>query len=149
MCGAREDDALASRIREGFSKQGFMLLLGAELAEVSPGYCRLAVPYGEALTQQHGLFHGGVTATLVDNAAGVAGYTLMSADEQPLTVEFKISLVAPARGHRLEARARVVKSGRRLKHVQVEAFTLSDDGETLVAVGLATIAATRSVSMKD
>lgn len=46
----------------------------------------------------------------------------MSANEQPLTVEFKINFLAPAQGDALEARAKVVKSGRRLKHVAVEVF---------------------------
>ncbi len=98
------------------------------------------------MTQQHGLFHGGVTATLADNAAGFAGYTLMDEDEQPLSLEFKISFIAPARGETLEARARVVKAGRRLKHVQVEVFVVDAENESLVGLALATIASTRSVA---
>lgn len=145
----REGEALQAHVREGVAKQAFMTLIGAELSEVAPGSCRLAVAYSPDLTQQHGFFHGGVTATLVDNAAGIAGYTLMSDDEQPLSVEFKISFVAPAMGDRLEARARVIKNGRRLKYVQVEAFTLKHGNETLVAIGLATVAATRSVSVRE
>lgn len=96
-----------------------MELIGAILEEVSPGTCRISVPYSEKITQQHGFFHGGVTATLADNAAGFAGYTMMSADEQLLSVEFKISLISPAEGSSLEARARVVKNGRRLKFAHV------------------------------
>ena len=69
----------------------------------------------------------------------------MGADEQPLSVEFKINFLAPARGDMLEARARVIRSGRRLKHVNVEIFALDTDGETLVAVALATIASSRAV----
>jgi uncharacterized protein (TIGR00369 family) len=140
---------LEARVRRGFEKQGFMKTLGAELVEVSPGECRIAVPYSSELTQQHGLFHGGVTATLADNTAGFAGYTLMADDEQPLGVEFKISFVAPAEGERLEARAKVVNNGRRLKHARVEIFSLDGNEERLVAIALATIAATRSVAETD
>ena len=139
-------DDLESRVRRGFAKQGFMALIGANLVDVGPGVCRLAVPFSDGVTQQHGLFHGGVTAPLADNAAGIAGYTLMSEGEQPLSVEFKINFVAPARGETLEARARVVRNGRRLKHVHAEVFALDRGSEEIVAVALATIAATTSVS---
>lgn len=133
------------RVRRGFAAQGLMTTLEATLVSVEPGACSISVPYSERVTQQHGLFHGGVTATLADNAAGIAGYTLMNEDEQPLSLEFKISFIAPARGDSLEARARVVKAGRRLKHVQVEVFAVDADTENLVALALATIASTRSV----
>jgi uncharacterized protein (TIGR00369 family) len=133
------------RVRAGFARQGLMATLGARLGAVAPGECTIAVPYSERITQQHGLFHGGVTATLADNAAGFAAYTLMAGDEQPLSVEFKVNLLAPARGDSLEARARVLRAGRRLKHVAVDIFALAGEEQTLVAVALATITSTRSV----
>ncbi len=138
-------DDFLERVERGFSGQGFMSFIGARLTRVEIGVCHIAVPFSEQLTQQHGFFHGGLTATLADNAAGFAGYTQMSADEQPLSVEFKINFVAPAEGQKLEARARVVRNGRRLKHVQVEVFASRDAEERLVAVALATIAATHGV----
>ena len=63
------------RAQNGFDKQGLMSTLGATLGEVQAGYCSIVVPYSERVTQQHGFFHGGVTAALADNAAGFAGYT--------------------------------------------------------------------------
>ncbi|MGB0846052.1 MAG: PaaI family thioesterase [Thiolinea sp.] len=139
------DDLLTARVKEGFDKQGFMHTLGAELSHVAEGKCSIRLAYSEALTQQHGLFHGGVTSTLADNAAGFAAYTLMSGDEQPLTVEFKISFLEPGLGDALEARARVLRSGRRLKHVQVDVYALDADGEKQVAAALATVAASKVV----
>ncbi len=139
-------DDFEKRVRSGFSKQGFMTRLDAKLVEVGLGVCRITVPYSKHVTQQHGFFHGGVTATLADNAAGFAGYSQMSADEQPLSVEFKINFVAPAEGEMLEARARVVRNGRRLKHVSVEVFAIQGGKERLVAVALATIVATSTVT---
>ena len=133
------------RIRRGFSKQGLMSTLGAAITEVKLGYCSIAVPYSQGITQQHGFFHGGVTAAIADNAAGFASYTLMEKGEQPLSLEFKINLIAPARGDSIEARATVLKAGRRIKHVTVNVYCIEDDSETLVAAALATVVSTRAV----
>jgi uncharacterized protein (TIGR00369 family) len=140
------DDAL-ERVRRGFAAQGFMRALGAALELVEAGECHIAVPFSDALTQQHGLYHGGVSATLADNAAGFAGYSLMSADEQPLSVEFKINFVAPASGEALVGKAVVLRNGRRLKVVEAKVYARKAGEETLVAVALATIASTTSFGM--
>lgn len=137
------------RVTTGFAKQGFMSTIGAGIRDIQPGSCSVVVPYSARLTQQHGFFHAGVTATLADNAAGFAAYSLMHGDEQPLTAEFKISLVAPARGDELVAKAKVLKSGRRLKFVNVEVFAIQEERENLVAAALATIVATKSVPHPD
>ncbi|MDX1395443.1 MAG: PaaI family thioesterase [Gemmatimonadota bacterium] len=138
-------DGTLERVRRGFAAQGFMRTLGAELEHVEAGECHIAVRFSDELTQQHGLFHGGVTATLADNAAAGAGYSLMSTDEQPLTVEFKINFVAPARGDGLVGKARVLRNGRRLKVVESKVFARDGGTENLVAAALATIASTGSV----
>ena len=136
---------LVERIRRGFYGQGFMHTLGAELSRVAPGECVIQLQYNEGLTQQHGLFHGGVTSTLADNAAGFACYTLMEDSEQPLTIEFKISFLEAGNGQLLEARAKVLRAGRRIKHAQTDVFAIDDSGEKLIAVALVTIATTKSV----
>ncbi len=139
------DELLRERVQQGFEQQGFMHTLGAELTQVAVGECSIRLAYREALTQQHGLFHGGVTATLADNAAGFAAYTTMTGEQQPLTVEFKVSFLAPGLGEALEARAKVLRAGRRVKHVQVEVYALDAAGEQLVAAALATVAASSAV----
>ncbi len=136
---------LQARVRNSFAKQGLMSTLGAEVRQVEPGYCTIRLPYSDRVTQQHGFFHGGTTASLADTAAGFASYTLMDEDQQPLTVEFKINFIAPAHGDALEARATVMKSGYRLKHVNVEVYALSDEGEVLIALVLATVTASKAV----
>jgi acyl-coenzyme A thioesterase PaaI-like protein len=57
---------IAKRIREGVGLQGFMTHIGAEISELARGTCTLAVDRRPELLQQHGFFHGGVTAFLVD-----------------------------------------------------------------------------------
>jgi len=78
------------RIRDSFDRQGFMRTLGAVLESVEPGTVTITCGFDEALTQQHGLFHGGVVESLVDVACGYAALSVMPADREVLTVEFPI-----------------------------------------------------------
>ena len=78
------------------------------------GACDIAVDFRPELSQQHGFFHGGLSARSADSAGGYAAFSLMPADASVLTVEYKINLLAPAQGARLIARGRVTKPGRTL-----------------------------------
>ncbi len=131
------------RVRKSFEDQRFMGFIGARLGEVSEGRCEILLPFRHDLTQQHGFFHGGIVATLADNAGGFAGYTMMSDSEQPLSVEFKINLLSKAVGDGLVARARVLKNGRRIKVCQTDVYCHADGVETLCAVALVSVIATR------
>ncbi len=91
------------RVRAGFHGQPFMSFLGAELSAVGVGSCEIRLPFQKSLTQQHGFFHGGVIATLADNAGAGAAYSQMAEGEQPLSVEFKINLLAEKTGEALES----------------------------------------------
>src|SRR6478609_12058034 len=97
---------IESRIRDSVGRQGFMTHVGAELSELSRGACTLAVDRRPELLQQHGLFHGGVTAFLVDNATTIAAAA--SRGQAALTAEYKLNLLSPAVGERLICRARVI-----------------------------------------
>ncbi len=131
----------AARVRDSFSRQPFMGYIGATMARVEPGFCEIHLPYREELTQQHGYIHGGCMATLADNAAGYAAYTLMAADASPLTVEYKLNILRPGAGHTLIARGRVLKPGRTLTVVNAEIFALNDGVETLCVTSLQTLMA--------
>ena len=102
------------RIRESFDRQGFMRTLGAVLESVEPGTVTITCGFAEGLTQQHGLFHGGVVASLVDVACGYAALSVMPADREVLTVEFKINFLKPAQTERVFAVGQVVQAGRTL-----------------------------------
>ena len=49
----------AARVRESFARQGVMTLIGAELVDVAPGYCAIALAPRPQISQQHGYVHGG------------------------------------------------------------------------------------------
>ncbi len=131
---APRDPAFARRVADSFARQGAMAHLGAELAAVGPGAVEIRLPYRAEVSQQHGFFHGGVVATIADSAGGYAAYSLMPRDASVLTVEYKINLVAPAKGQALVARGRVVKPGRTLSVTAVDVFAVDGGRETLCAV---------------
>ncbi len=130
------------RVKKGFEAQSFMKLLGAKIPVIEEGYVEIEVPFKDELLQQHGFFHGGVVATLADNAGGFAGNTLMDESEQPLSIEFKINLLNPAKGDRLIAKARVIKNGRRIKVCEVNVYGVNDEGEKHCAVAIVSVIAT-------
>jgi uncharacterized protein (TIGR00369 family) len=123
-----------ARVRSSFARQGAMRLLAARLLEVRPGYCAIELPYREDLTQQHGYIHAGIVATIVDSAGGYAGFTLFPEDSTVLTVEYKLNLLAPARGERLFAEGHVVKPGRTLAITRGEVYAEAGGKRTLCAL---------------
>ena len=139
---APADPAFAARVRASFARQPFMATLGGLLTRVDPGEVEIELPFREELTQQHGYLHAGVVAALADTACGYAAFTLMPADAAVLSVEFKLNLLAPARGERLIARGRVLRAGRTITACAADVAAIAAGGEeSLVASMLATIMA--------
>ena len=124
----------AERVRESFARQGAMRHIGAEVLVVEPGYCSIALPVRPEVTQQHGFVHAGMVSAIVDTAGGFAGYTLFPEDSSVLTVEFKLNLLAPARGERLVAEGFVVRNGRTLSITRGEVHAERGGERTLVAL---------------
>ncbi|MFO1038602.1 MAG: PaaI family thioesterase [Geminicoccaceae bacterium] len=128
-----------TRVKESFDRQGIMGLLGAELVEVGAGTCTIALPWRPELTQQDGFFHAGAVATVADSAAGYAALTLMPPGSRVLSVEFKLNLMAPARGQRIVATGTVERAGRTLSTVRSDIVAWQDGEPTRVALLLATM----------
>jgi len=123
----------ADRVRDSFARQGAMNTLGASLGLVAPGAVDIELPWAPALTQQHGFLHAGMVSTALDSACGYAGFTLMAADAAVLTIEFKINLLAPAKGERFRMEGRVLKPGRTITVCEGRAFAIDGNQEKLIA----------------
>lgn len=108
-----QDPAFAERVRASFARQKAMDLIGARLTAVEPGAAEVRLAYREDLTQQKGFVHGGIVGMIADSACGYAAYSLMPATSSLVTVEYKINILAPARGD-LVARGEVIRPGRTL-----------------------------------
>jgi len=106
---------------------------GIVLEKIEPGRVVTSMPLRRELTQQDGIAHAGTLASVADIACGLAAYSLMAEGDNVLSVHFSISLMRPARGNRLRADGRVVKTGRRLYFTEAEVFADDGSGEKLVA----------------
>jgi uncharacterized protein (TIGR00369 family) len=119
------DPDFAVRVRASFGRQKAMALIGARLSRVEAGKVDISLPFREDLTQQKGFVHGGIIGMIADTACGYAAFSLMPADCSLVTVEYKINILAPAKGP-LVARAEVIKPGRTLTITRGEVY--AEDG---------------------
>jgi uncharacterized protein (TIGR00369 family) len=140
-----DDPTYEQRTRDSFARQNAMHTLGATLESVAPGRVTIAMAHRDSLTQQHGFIHAGMLAAALDSACGYAAFSLMPADAAVLTIEFKINLLAPARGPRFRFEGAVVKPGRTISVVDGRALQFEADGsaEKLIATMSATVMTVR------
>ena len=124
-----------------FDGQPAMRTLGIVIVRLSPGEVELAMLHSPAFTQQNGFVHAGIITAGLDNACGVAAFTLMPPEADILTVEFKTTLLAPARGGRFVFKAEVVKPGRTLTFCEARAFAEHEGKTSLIATMTATLMA--------
>ncbi len=129
-----KDETYQARVRESFARQPITRTLNMRIDRLAPGEVDLSMPYDEALTQQNGFLHAGIVTAGLDNACGYAAFTLMPADADVLSVEFKTNLLAPAIGEKFQFEGRVIKPGRTITVAEAKAYALGEGKETLVAV---------------
>lgn len=128
-----KDPLYAQRVRNSFAQQGVMQTLAARLGHLAPGAVDIEIDWAQGLTQQHGFLHAGVVATALDSACGYAAFSLMATDAEVLTIEFKINLLAPARGENFRMEGRVLKPGRTITVCEGRAYAISNGQEKLIA----------------
>ena len=133
------DPDYRTRVRASFDRQTVMRTIGATLETIEPGRTTIELPYREDLTQQHGFLHAGIIATVVDSASGYAAFTLMPADAAVLSIEFKINLLAPARGERFIADGSVLRPGRTITVCRGELIACEGERRKTVATLQSTI----------
>lgn len=134
-----QDPDYEARVRRTFANQPAMATLGISLVRMEPGALELHMPYDAKFSQQNGFLHAGAISTALDTACGLASYTLMPAQADVLTVEFKINLLAPAKGQTFRFVGSVVKPGRTLVIVDGRAFADDNGRERLIATMSATM----------
>ena len=116
-----------------------MKTLGAEISVLDHGQVEVRVGYRPTLTQQNGFIHAGVLTSILDSACGYAAMSVGPEKHDVLSVEFKVNLLAPARGERFVARAAVKRAGKNLTVCTADAFAIQNGQEKVVATMLATM----------
>jgi uncharacterized protein (TIGR00369 family) len=120
----------------------------ASINKLEHGALEISMPYSDAVSQQHGFFHGGAIGALADTACGYAAISMIGEDEAALTAEYKINLLAPADGDRLIAVGSIIKSGRTLIVCQGDVFIEKDGKRKLCAFMLMTMCVVKNLEHK-
>ena len=126
-----------------------MATIGARLTRVALGEVDIEVAMRDDLVQQHGFLHAGVLASAADSACGYAALSLMPVDAAVLSIEFKINMLAPARGERVVARGRVLRAGRTITVCRGDVTAYTGSAERLVATMVATMMTVRDRGLTD
>lgn len=96
------------------------------------------MPIREDLLNGNGVLHGGVTASVADEAAWWAILTVLGrADQKMTTTELKVNYLRPIVGKKVVARGFVLKLGRTLAVTRIDVF---DDRRRLAAHATVTYA---------
>lgn len=113
--------------------------LGLRFTRVAAGEVDLEMPVQDALCFRPGQLQATAVFALADFAAVAAAGSTLPSGWVNSTVDAHVKLLAPARGHSLRARGRVVNAGRTLTVCAADVFAVADSGdETLCATLLAT-----------
>ncbi len=119
-----------ARLREAFAQVSFATLLGIKIGSLERGAATMLFDVRPELTRMEGILHGGALASLIDTAAAFAVLSVLTPDQQTVTVDLTIHYLRPVTAGQVAARARVVRAGRRLVNVAVEA---ADSDNRLIA----------------
>jgi uncharacterized protein (TIGR00369 family) len=129
------------RLRDVFSRVPFVRLLGLEFVGAARGSAAFALDVREELTRMGGILHGGAVFSLLDTAAACAVHTILEPGDRTVTVDLTTHFLRPFSTGRLHARARVLRAGRRIAFLSVEA---TDPAGVLIATATTTYAIQRS-----
>ena len=129
-----------SRLHAAFAQVAYARLLGLELTSVTRGAAVVSLAVRAELTRMEGIMHGGALASAMDTAAAFAVLSLLAPGEQTVTVDLTLHFLRPVSSGTVRAEARVLRAGRRLTTVAIEA---TDDAAELIATALTTYAVRR------
>ena len=124
-----------ARLRETFAQVPYARLLGLEFVRAERGAAAFALDVREELTRMGGILHGGAVVSLLDTAAAFAVHTLLGPSGRTVTVDLTVHFLRPASADRIEAHARVLRQGRRVCILSVEA---RDAGAEIIATATMT-----------
>jgi uncharacterized protein (TIGR00369 family) len=108
---------------------GYAERLGAQAEHAQDGEARVRFAAGEEHLNQAGTLHGGVLATLVDTAMGMAVRSTTDDGDVPATSQLTVTYLRPGKPGELAVTARVRTRG---EHLTVCEADVEQDGRGLV-----------------
>lgn len=126
-----------SQFRKELEEYPLFEFLDVGVEFVEPGRVALAMPFRKRLVNVTGKdIHGGVTATIIDTASGMALRSTFDdpAEVRMTTTDMNIRYVRPARGD-LRVEAEVVRAGLSMGVTDADVTTLHEGERTIVATG--------------
>lgn len=109
--------------------------LGMTIVTNEQGKKGVKITNTDKFKQAHGSVHGGIIATVIDTAMGVAVNEVIDPDHYAVTVELKVNYLLPVVDSDIYAYASLVKEGKRLFMGTVNVY---DEDGNLVAIGSST-----------
>jgi uncharacterized protein (TIGR00369 family) len=129
------------RLREIFSRVPFARLLGLEFVGAERGSAVFVLDAREDLMRMGDILHGGAVFSLLDTAAACAVHTILEPGDRTVTVDLTVHFLRPFGSGRLYARARILRAGRRIAFLSVEA---TDPAGVLISTATTTYAIQRA-----
>lgn len=129
-----------ARTSASHQAQHLMRTMGMRLLRVAPGEVDVEMPMDLKLCESGGGLHGGTITSGMDTVCASAAASLVAAEDSVLTAELKTSFLRHAKGDLFRFEGRVVKPGRSLIFTEGKTWTVSDEGDRLLATMTATIA---------
>jgi uncharacterized protein (TIGR00369 family) len=114
----------------------FSTLLGLQIDEVKPDFCRMRLPFRPELRTSGEVVHGGAIASLIDTAGVVAVWSNVDPSAtRGATASMTVNYLAAAERVDLIAEARVIRRGRSVVFIDVD---VSSPGGEPIAKGMVT-----------
>lgn len=124
------DPQFVEAVRARFAASPFNDWFGAELLHAADGTIEIALDLQAHHLNPGGIIHGGVIATLLDIAIGLALRTRLSLEFAHVTTQLNISYLKPCREGRVVATGTAIHQGRRTGYGEAE---LRDDRDRLLS----------------
>ena len=106
----------------------FFTVLGLQIDEVRPDFCRMRLPFHPGLRTEGQVVHGGAIASLVDSAGVVAVWSNVPPEiTRGATATMTVNYLSAAEAVDLTAEARVIRRGRSVVFVDIDVVSPSSE----------------------
>lgn len=142
------DDRTRDAFRDLLNNSPMYRHMGMRVIEAGEGRSKLELDAGSRLHSLYGMLHGGVAATIIDSACGIAVGSMLEPGEMCVTVDLRVNYISNLKEGTITAEGAVLHKGRQTGVAQAE---VRDEVGNLLAVGMSThtVIAPSSVRMVD